>query len=142
MPPRFFLCDPSIEGRGGHYLTYAERVLRAAAGAGLQPVLVANRAFEPAGILPWQVRTPFEFNCWRQRTILPAPDGMAFSAEDRRFLRLKYSELGLYWVNAGKIADFRIYNEAFPLPLRVHRTFRQVYRVRQLAEARSEERRV
>src|SRR5437763_16646127 len=88
MPSRFFPCDPSIEGRGGHYLTYAERVVGAAAAAGLQPILVANRSFEPAGEMPWQVRTPFEFNCWRQRSVVPAPAGAAFSPEDRRFLQL------------------------------------------------------
>lgn len=137
MRRRFFLCDPSIEERGGHYLTYARRVLTAAQSAGFQPVLVTNRSFRQQDDTPWEVRALFQFNCWRRRSLIPGPPGQSFSSDDRRFLRLKYSFLGLCWANAGNLAEFRRYNEAFPLPGRQQHRFKNVHRVRELTDMRA-----
>ena len=45
--PKLVVIDPSLLDYQGHYFEYAARVLRAAAGLGFEPVLVANRRVSP-----------------------------------------------------------------------------------------------
>ncbi|OYQ31571.1 hypothetical protein CHU95_20735 [Niveispirillum lacus] len=115
MRQRFVLCDPSIHDVGGHYLVYAEQVLRAAEKHGFECILVVNSAFNDDGNRQFRIIKAFEYDIWGQRPSEQKPAESGFTVDDRRWLRRRYSKSGLIFAAANNLNSFQHYNTQFPL---------------------------
>lgn len=115
MRQRFVLCDPSIHDVGGHYLVYAEQVLRAAEKHGFECILVVNSAFNDDGSRQFRIIKAFEYDIWGQRPSEQKPAESGFTVDDRRWLRRRYSKSGLLFAAANNLNSFQHYNTQFPL---------------------------
>lgn len=62
--PRFVLIDHSLVDFSGHHFEYAQAVLNAAAEAGYEPVLAANRAFNVLPDSPWAIHPVYKYGVW------------------------------------------------------------------------------
>ncbi|MGU3387960.1 hypothetical protein ACLBYG_25920 [Methylobacterium sp. D53M] len=130
MANRLVLCDPNIVRDGGHYLEYARMVLNAAARRGFQPILAVNeacRADIPEG---WDVLPVFQYGFWGRKLRGEESSAPTFTEDDRSYLRLKYSSLGLLWAAAGDLGEFQHYNRSYPP------TGRALDRIKSLSEIR------
>jgi hypothetical protein len=63
---RVAIIDPSVSGKGGHYLEYALRVAKQAKDAGLSPVLGAHVEFKNDGGFPGTTHSVFHKTFWEQ----------------------------------------------------------------------------
>jgi hypothetical protein len=99
MGKRFILVDHSIRDLAGHHYEYAVHVLRAAANAGYQTVLVTNRRFQENGPVPWEVLPLYEFGFWMEDRASPFT-ALAKRMQQWWFLlrfHFRYSNIGLAW---------------------------------------------
>jgi hypothetical protein len=62
--PRFVLIDHSLIDYSGHHCEYAQSALAAAAAAGFQSILAANRRFSVKGELPWPIYPAYKYGVW------------------------------------------------------------------------------
>ncbi len=62
--PRFVLIDHSLIDYSGHHYEYAQSALAAAAAAGFQAILAANRRFSAKAELPWPVYPAYKYGVW------------------------------------------------------------------------------
>src|SRR4051812_2023919 len=115
---KFLLADPSIVGRGGHYLEYATRVLSAAEKMGFVPMLATNSALDAEVItsIPWITVPIFHFDIWGVDRRIKPPDIEAVTDEDRRILQLMVSRGGQYWAMAEELDVVRQYTQRTGLP--------------------------
>ncbi len=88
----FTLVDPSIVDAHGHYLEYAERVLLAAAGAGFQCVLGANRSFRRSDDdASYRTETAFTDSFWSANRPRPSAGILFLVRQGVRGLRARLS---------------------------------------------------
>jgi len=88
---QFVLVDQSLRDLGGHHYPFAVGVLKAAAAAGLAPVLATHRGFRDREHLPaaWQVHSVFRHPSYSHLTLdLQAARGRSRLASLRQFLGL------------------------------------------------------
>ncbi len=62
--PRFVLIDHSLVDYSGHHFEYAQAVLNAAAEAGYEPILAANRRFKSNVREAWPVFPSYKYGIW------------------------------------------------------------------------------
>ena len=106
---QFVLIDQSIRGLTGHHYEYAVHVLGAAAKAGYQPLLAANRKFATQAEKNWRVFPEYEFGFWSE----PRKQHLAGPLLERVrriwFLarcKLRFSFLGLAWLGRNDWAKY------------------------------------
>ena len=106
---QFVLVDQSIRGLTGHHYEYAVHVLGAAAKAGYEPLLAANRKFATQAEKNWRVFPEYEFGFWSE----PRKQQLAGPLVERVrriwFLarcRLRFSFLGLAWLGRNDWAKY------------------------------------
>lgn len=106
---QFVLVDQSIRGLTGHHYEYAVHVLGAAAKAGYEPLLAANRKFATQAEKNWRVFPEYEFGFWSE----PRKRRMAAPLLERVrriwFLarcKLRFSFLGLAWLGRNDWAKY------------------------------------
>ena len=75
---RIAIIDPSITGKGGHYLEYALRIAKEANEAGLRPILGAHEKFKNDGSFPGPAYSVFHKTFWEQ-----SEDGAGYSLRIR-----------------------------------------------------------
>lgn len=64
MMPKLILMDPSIQGYGGHYLSYADSILAHTREFGFNPVLVAHDSFPQEIAISYPVLARFRYTFW------------------------------------------------------------------------------
>ena len=134
---KFVLVDSNISGAGGHYLEYAEQVFEAAAAAGYETHLVANRAFQPAE-RGGNVHQTLPFDVWGRNLALEKDPSNAFTAADKDILRHSFSKLGLLWTAASDLRAVAEYAREVSLPWRAARWLGRICEVRETIEAQEQ----
>lgn len=134
MSKTFIVCDPNIVQVGGHYLELAIRMLHAVESAGYRPVLMTNKNFSADIPEGWQVVPTFTAGFWGGS--LPSLDrDVAFSRQDRAFLRLQYSRYGLAWEAVDQLKDLAHFNRDFPPASRFLKLVQEMSAIKALANA-------
>ncbi|WP_377806285.1 hypothetical protein ABNQ38_06275 (plasmid) [Azospirillum sp. A29] len=133
MKKKFIVCDPSIVGKGGHYLVYAEQVLASARDLSFQTHLFANRMYSAENEDFYKVHPVFEYDIWGNSTIKSSLRKWKEDAEVASLLRARYSRIGLLWQASKDIESFSHYSADFPVSPRMLRRLRRMANIRSAA---------
>ncbi len=134
MPDKFVICDPSIVGSGGHYLGYAEGLLRAARDRGYETHLWANATYRPQAPAFYESRSVFAYDIWGRGTQKDSLAGWREDPEIRGLLRARYGRAGLLWEISKDLPGLAHYGQTFPLRPALMRRLPRVAALRERAE--------
>ncbi|WP_376967229.1 hypothetical protein ABNQ39_35575 (plasmid) [Azospirillum sp. A26] len=133
MKNKFIVCDPSIVGKGGHYLVYAEQVLASARDRSFQTHLFTNKMYSADNEEFYKIHRVFEYDIWGNSTVKASLKEWKDDADVASLLRARYSRLGLLWQASKDIETFSHYSADFPVSPRMLRRLRRMADIRSAA---------